>query len=312
MSPKRIDSLPQNDKEKEEEKKDKEKEEKEKNEEEELCAKCDVELDGNMIRCDHCLGWFHSKCVGLNDNSFAVVKEIEQLFFCKRCKIPGKRLFELEKQVSSLGKRFDGFEREMNEKMKKLCDVVDTFVSSTFPPFPAFPTSQQDLSQLAPPREPLDINKIVVDTVCDAMEAEAKKVVAVLENFETDDDDDLATEVVAFVKKAGFEEKHVHHVRRSGPVVKSRTTGRDLPRIVKVTCDSEATRNELIKAVAKFTNKGRASKVYARPDRTYQQREKLRRLNKELEEKQVGEDYWYIDRNIYELKRNVTKFLPRA
>jgi len=133
--------------------------------------------------------------------------------------------------------------------------------------------SQQDLSQLASPREPLDINKIVVDTVRDAMEAKAKKVVAVLENFETDDDEDLTTEVVAFVKKVGFEEKHGH---RSGPVVKSRTTGCDLPRIVKVTCESETTRNELINAVAKYTNKGRVSKVNARPDRTYQQREKLR------------------------------------
>jgi len=82
MPAERNGSLAQNDKDKKEE---------------ELCAKCDVELNGNMIRRDHCLGWFHSQCVGLNDNSFAVVKKIEQHFFCKRCKIPVKRLFELEK-----------------------------------------------------------------------------------------------------------------------------------------------------------------------------------------------------------------------
>ena len=61
--------------------------------------------------------------------------------------------------------------------------------------------------------------------------------------------------------------------------------------------------------MTKYAQRGKVSRVFARPDRTWQQRESLRQLHQQLtKKKQAGEDYWYIDRNVYELKRDERKF----
>ena len=168
-------------------------------------------------------------------------------------------------------------------------------------------------NHIFPKTEHIDVSKLVIDAVKDTLEAEAKKIVVVFENLETVNDENLLEDVKQLAESARFDTQKIVNVRRSGPIIKSRKDGADLPRIVKVTCVSETARNELIRAVAKYADKGRVSPVYARPDRTYQQRQKLRQLHVEIEEKNAkGENYWFIDRNTYQLKRDNQKFLSRV
>ena len=273
------------------------------------CPACDEDADGTVLKCDLCSYWFHAECVSLDKNSFDVIAKIDQLWFCPSCKSTGKKPFVIEKQISILEKRFGNMEKTFNDKF----DSLATFLSDQLQNLnenrqAAFPTTAVS--------SPVDINKLVVDSVRDALEAEGKKTTAVLENFPSENDDDqienIEEVVTAFVQQTDFDVSKIVGIRRSGPVLKSYKTGEDLPRIIKVKCDSETSKIQLIKAVSKFAEHGKVSKVYARPDRTWQQREKLRRLNTELGQKRAaGENYWYIDRYTYELKKDDKKFIER-
>lgn len=261
------------------------------------CPTCKESADGNALHCDLCLQWFHSDCVGLDENAFNVLSRLDQLWLCPTCNPVGKKLLRVEQKISILENRFELLEQKFLTKFDELTKIMEIIQ--------AVPENK-DFSKNC------DVNKIVVDAVRDALEADSKKYVAVLENFPTENDATLDNDVKLFIRKSGFDTSKITNTRRSGPVIKSRRTGDDLPRIIKVKCDSETSRNELVRAVAKYADRGKVSKVYARPDRTWQQREKLRRLHHDLDDKRAaGENYWFIDRNVYELKRDNRKFLPR-
>lgn len=265
----------------------------------ELCPSCKESADdGKALHCDLCLQWFHADCVRLDENAFNVLSKLDQLWLCPTCNPVGKKLLRVEQKLSILETRFELLEQKFVAKFDELTEMLHNL------PIAA---DKKDISSTC------DVNKIVVDAVRDALEADSKKYVAVLENFPTENDATLENDVKALIHRSGFDTSKIVNVRRSGPVIKSRRTGEDLPRIIKVKCDNESSRNELVRAVAKYADRGKVSKVYARPDRTWQQREKLRRLHQDLDDKKAaGENYWYIDRNLYELKRDNRKFLPRA
>lgn len=266
------------------------------------CPTCKSTADGDALLCDLCQLWFHAECVDIDDKSFHLLKKLDQLWFCPTCKPAGKKFFQLDAKLNNLEKRFDTFEKTVISNFELVLNLLHNQTALSENQTVPYSNASQ-----------LDVNKIVVDAVRDAMEAESKKYVAVLENFDTPNDDKLLEDVKTFVRKAGFDPALVQQVRRSGPVIQSRNTGRDLPRIVKVKCDSEATRNDLLKSVIRYCDKGKVSKVFARPDRTWQQREKLRRLHIELDAKRAaGEENWFIDRNVYVLKRGTRKLIPRA
>lgn len=268
------------------------------------CPCCKKDAEGTSLNCDLCSKWFHAECVDLDQTSFDVIAKLDQLlWFCPACKPTGKKLFVVDKHLCDLEKSFEEMKKDLNTKIELLTELVQTSLQN-------INEQKQIPSQnLVASAQNIDINKIVVDSVRDALEAEGKKTTAVLENFESANDDQILGDVTDFVVSVGFDPKSILNIRRSGPTVKSRKNGQNLPRIVKVKCDSEQSRNNLIRAVMKSADRGA---VYARPDRTWQQREKLRRLNAELHEKrQAGDNHWYVDKNTYELKRNV-KYMPRV
>ena len=266
----------------------------------EHCGQCKKPCDGDILYCDLCNFWFHSICVNVDKQTFSVIAKMDQLWFCPACLPMGKKLFTLELKFSNLEKTFQTFESSILNKIDQLSAKIDNFGVVAD-------------NHIFPKTEHIDVSKLVIDAVKDTLEAEAKKIVVVFENLETDNDENLLEDVKQLAKSARFDTQKIVNVRRSGPIIKSRKDGADLPRIVKVTCISETARNELIRAVAKYADKGRVSPVYARPDRTYQQRQKLRQLHVEIEEKNAkGENYWFIDRNTYQLKRDNQKFLSRV
>lgn len=260
------------------------------------CPKCnvDVDEDSKAIHCDLCQMWFHAACLNLDDASYKVVAALDQLYLCPTCLPLGKRFFALEHKQLDIEKRFSCLETSINMKLDQLAKQIG---------------AQNMVALKNPPPADIDMNKIVVSAVKDALEADSKKTTVVLENFETTDDDaNFEYDVKRLATTAGFDAAKIVSVRRSGPVIKSRRNGVDLPRIVKVKCDSESSRADLIRVVTKFADHGKKSKVYARPDRTWQQREALRNLNVELAEKRdAGETDWFIDRNMYQLKQFVQK-----
>jgi PHD-finger len=269
------------------------------------CPICKTKAESETLQCDLCNEWYHAKCVDLDDVAFDVLAKLDQLWFCPACKPSGKKLFHMERKILVLEKRFETFEKTVVSKFDELIPLIEQFSD--------FLAAKKTETSILPQAASFDVNKLVVDCVRDALEAEGKKTTAVFENFQTVNDDNLDRDVQSFVTKVGFDTTKIVNIRRSGPVLKSRSNGRDLPRIIKVKCDSESSKNDLIRAVSKYAQRGTVSKVFARPDRTWQQREKLRRLNKELFEKRsAGEDYWYIDRNTYELRRNDRKFIDRV
>lgn len=261
-----------------------------------LCPACNLSVAGKAIHCDLCELWHHPSCVNLDDVAYGVLANMDQLWFCPRCIPTGKRIFRMELQLQTLETRLSSLEGSVTSRLNELTDVV---------------------AKLSAPNHfenPVgNLNQLITSTVREALEADAKKTIAVLENFETEDDSLLETSVKSFLDKAGFDGNKVLKVRRSGPTITSRRTGQPLPRIVKVECDSEVTRNDLVRTVAKYVDRGKVSKIYARPDRTWQQRETLRKLNAQLQAKRdAGDDSWYIDRNIYELKCNARRMFPRV
>lgn len=268
------------------------------------CPKCSIAVgkDDKGIFCDFCSCWFHAVCVNLSDAAYEIYAESSQLFFCPSCLPSGKRFFQLDKELSGLKKNFLNLEANINQKFEQLNESIKK-LSENF-------KSLQKISCTT--NIDNDSNKLIVSAVKDALEAESKKSTVVLENFLVKNDQKVVEEVRSFASAVGFQPEKIINIRQSGPIIKSRKTGADLPRIIKVKCDSETSKIELIKMVAKFADRGKRSKVYARPDRTWQERERLRQLNQELAEKlDTGDNDYYIDRNAYELKRKTHNF-PRV
>lgn len=265
-----------------------------------FCPKCSKAATGKVIQCDMCEDWFHITCVNISDNEHDVLSRPDTFWLCPTCKPIGKQLFRVQTDISTLSTRFDTLEGTVTTLIGDFAKLLEKFSRILEKQESAAPASK-------------DLTSIVVSSVRDALEAEAKKTTAVLENFQTANDATLLTDVTNLVTTAGFDATQIVSVRRSGPVSQNRRTGADMPRIVKVKCDSESAKAALIKAVTAYSQRGTVSKVRARPDRTWQQREKLRQLHGELQEKRdAGENFWFIDYNVYELKRDRRKFMPRV
>lgn len=259
------------------------------------CSVCAALVTTKGLCCDYCNRWLHTSCVNMDDKVYSVINSLEQLYFCPSCLPTAKRLIQLESRMANLEQKFDTFTDNINKKLDKI--IASDFGIPPLQNFPTISTSNNMSSKNTTPA----LSDMIISAVNDALEAESKKSTVVLENFTNNSDSTLEDDVKTFITSAGGDASKIVNIRRSGPVLKSRQ-GSDLPRIVKVKCDSETSKKDIIIAVTKFADKGRHSKIRARPDRTWQQRETLRKLRQELiEHREKGEQDYFIDYNRYKL-----------
>jgi hypothetical protein len=245
-----------------------------------ICSS-DVDDDENGLICEFCMHWVHASCMEINDDAYDVYSKSKQPFFCSNCLPSAKRFLRLENRLDTMEKRFSDFEAKIIAKLDKIQSTVTSGINSN-PSF-ASPGSTTDL---------------IVSVVKNNLEAEAKKETAVFLNFGVDNDGDLLNNVQKLADEAGFNKDRIISARRSGPVIKRRD-GTDLPRILKVTCDTPASKNELIKSINAFTKDDNAmDRIHARPDLTWAEREQARQLRKQLSEKfATGDKSYSIDYN---------------
>lgn len=247
-----------------------------------VCNICQDSIKtGEEFCCSICKTVYHPSCLGIPESSIKCFRQLLSdtincplEIVCVSCKPFFRKLADVPSQLEVISQRLDKLEAEKESVLGKNEKV------------------------------PGSLQQIVITTVQDTLEAKSKETTAVLLGFAGNEDDNTIKEkVIEFAQKVGFETKRIAGVRRSGPTTKDRS-GKIRPKIVKVTCESILAKEKFIKIVNEFSkNRENECNVFARVDLTFNQRQKLRDLYTELNErKNNGETNLYVDRKNFVIK----------
>lgn len=246
----------------------------------EFCLLCKLivkENDACAVACEYCQGWVHSKCIGVDTDTFAAVANLDNFkYFCTGCLPKLDRLLTLEKRIDDLEARFISMEGNIHEKSSVLTDHGSSQIQA----------SGVRNNQL-PAR---DISQVIEETI----EFRLKQRNAVLFGVPESDDDLAAVRQLLLTPCHDEAERvnpqDVQYVFRDG------TKHADQPRFLKVICATSQVKQDFIKFINRVVKPNVAATnphLRSRPDLTYRQRVDGRTLREKL--KQFGDGTHFIN-----------------
>jgi PHD-finger len=241
-----------------------------------VCQKAVTRKDKSIL-CDFCELWMHQACSKLDDHTFEVLSNCQQLYFCQTCLPLAKRFIDMEKRV-------DHFEARM-ETLEKRLEKLETAGPNRPPPLMSFPINPP------PMQGTFDAQK---EQMRDELERQSKRKNAVLFGLQVSsrNDTDIVKELIEEAEIEGLSPDDIVTVFRDGPSYD------DKPRFCKVYCVSIECKTRFIN----FVNSSRKSGVEgfssmrARPDLSFLQRKTARDLRAEMKTRtDNGELNLFID-----------------
>jgi predicted nucleic acid-binding Zn-ribbon protein len=95
----------------------------EKDKEREGCGRCNAPVTSKDkgVQCEICEVWYHSKCQGINDETYKVLQKEQTLhWYCKGCE---KGIAKMIETITKVQKKQEKLEEDMQKMAKKIDDM---------------------------------------------------------------------------------------------------------------------------------------------------------------------------------------------